>query len=459
MSENWEDRLKNSPFQRPRNGSTPPIRASRPIDVVIGVDFGTRYTKVAMCVGPQRYVWQDETNLRLIPTIVFVARDGTVTSYPQKPQAGSEKVEYIKMLLADPNGDVFKSARPRLNGRPIGEVVQPLVAKFLSEIIRHVKNRELRIRPELRDRTINWYVNVGAPASHCDTNMNVFREAAAVAVAWSEKSGCPSKLDELCSYYQSTSNQIDIESSPAAIVPELTAALHEFVRDPNRADNLYGFFDVGGGTLDGAIFRINRSGIGRPLQVHAARVDHCGTMALSRALLCEIYLNLPQYIETRLIGKEKAPFLDLPLNQPFSFRNDNTARDEIQNLVGTVVQRTKRQLYGQMFSPRTDATEQDTPPLRIFTAGGGAESGWYKSAIEATFRDRSLNTLGLTGIRTELVPKPTSYLQADYPRFVVALGLADFSAAFTDARLPSEFDNAEPAPGRSAPSFVSKDQV
>jgi hypothetical protein len=458
MNDDWNSRLRGSPFRNSTGGPSP-IRRLDPIDVVIGIDFGTRFTKIAISKGLQRYVWEDEAKRKLFPSVVYVANDGRVFSYPQRPPSGSEKIEYIKMLLADPNGDAFKSVRPRLNGKPIGQVIRPLAAKFLGDVIRHVRHRELTTRTDLTGRSVNWLVNVGVPASHCDSNMEAFKEVAAVAFAWSEQNIGILKLDDLCILYQHTLRQIDKEASPAAIVPELTAGLHEFVKDPNRADSLYGFFDVGGGTLDGAIFWINRSDIGLPLQIHASRVDHCGTMALSRAMLLEIYQKMPHYIERALIGPNQIPHLDFPLNEALSFRDNQTALEEIQNLVGSLVQTTKRHLYGRMFSPRVDATERDTPPLRVFVAGGGANSGWYKSAIEATFQARGLEGLGLTGIRSEIVPKPSYYRQDDYPRFVIALGLADFSSALVDARLPSQFRNAQSPQDRRSPDLVTKDQV
>jgi hypothetical protein len=457
--DDWNDRLKRSPFRGSRPNLVSTVRGRDPIDVVIGIDFGTRFTKIAVGRGSRRSVWEDERKQKLFPSVVSISSDGTVTSFPERAPAGSEKIEYIKMLLADPTGEVFRSVRPRITGKPISDFVRPLAAKYLANLISRVRVSELRAQADLKDRQINWYVNVGAPASHCDSRMDAFKEVAAVAFAWSMQATLPTKLNELCSHYRNTAAELDLSASPASIVPELTAGLHEFVRDPNRADSLYGFFDIGGGTVDGAMFRINRSSIGLPLQIHAARVDHCGTMALSRAMLAELYSKLPQYIERPLIGGDKTPTIAIPLNQALAFRNAQSAYEEIQNLVGGLVATTKRQLYGRMFSPRVGANEKDTASLRVFIAGGGALSGWYRSAIEETFRERNLAGLGLTGLHTEIVRKPVDYQHEDYPRFVIALGLAEFSTALVDARLPSQFQDAQTPPARQLPDLITKDQV
>ena len=201
------------------------------------------------------------------------------------------------------------------------------------------------------------------------------------------------------------SGGIDRQSSPAQVVPELTAAIHQLIRDPNREDALYGLVDIGGGTLDGAIFHVNRSGTGRPLRIHAARVDQCGTIAVSRMMVAEIYSKLSDYVESALISRQETPTVQLPLTKLLHFRDDKSAEILVQNVIGGVIHITRKQLYGQMFSPRVDATARDTPPLRIFMAGGGATSAWYKSAIEKIFTVRNLSQFGLTGIRCEIISK------------------------------------------------------
>jgi hypothetical protein len=338
--------------------------------------------------------------------------------------------------------------------------VRPLAAAFLSRLIRHVRACTLRNHPDLTQRRVNWFVNVGVPVQHCDSSPYAFKEVAAVAFQWAAQQNANRvKLDDLCQAYERTVDSLDMESSPASVVPELTAALHEFVRDPNRADDLYGFFDIGGGTIDGAVFRINRSGVGEPLQIHAAQVEHAGSMAISRTMLAEMFSKLSHYIERPLLGHDLLPNITIPLGEPIAFRDNLSAKDKIQNLVAGVICKAQRQLYGQMFSARVDAAEKDTRPLRVLLAGGGASSAWYKAAIERTSSDHNLHQWGVTGIRSEIVGRPSDYRQNDFPRFVIALGLADVNAALSDAQLPSQRHDAEPLPTRVTPTLITKDFV
>lgn len=450
--------LGDSPMSNISTVSLRP-RAPSPLDIVIGLDYGTRFTKVAVGIGRDRRVWRDELNVRLIPSIIYVADDGSVVSYPDHPSPGSDKIEYLKMLLAGGDEDIFRSIRPQVRGKSIKMLARPLAAAFLSGVVRAVRSTVARSRPDLMQRRVNWFLNVGVPVQHCNSNADAFKEVASVAFQWAQSRAKRMSIDELCQYYERTAVLVDKEISPASVVPELTAALHEFVRDPNCADDLYGLFDVGGGTIDGAIFRINRSGIGWPLRIHAARVDCAGSMAVSRTMLAEMFSKLPYYIEAPLLSADQIPKIALPLSNALSFKNNKSAREEIQTLVATLIGKTRRHYNGQMFSPRLDATARDTRPLRVFLSGGGANSAWYKSAIEETYSIRNLQQWGLTGIRAEVVSKPAGYVGDDFPRFVIALGLADPSAALADAQLPSQIQSMDPFPVRAAAPLITKDLV
>jgi hypothetical protein len=185
MDADWKKRLGQSPFRRrevPRGTKNEPA-----LDAFIGLDYGTRFTKIAVGIGRQRKVWQDGRGKRLIPSIVYLAPDGTVITHPHQPPPGSEKIEYLKMLLVDGDDNVFRNLRPRINGRALKDVVRPMAAAFLSGLVRQVRSSVLRDRTELSGRRMNWFVNVGAPVQHCDAYLYAFKEVAAVAFYWERR--------------------------------------------------------------------------------------------------------------------------------------------------------------------------------------------------------------------------------------------------------------------------------
>ena len=120
----WSTQLGDSPFS-----GNDPERPSRPqeppsVDMVIGVDFGTRFTKIAVSDGRQRQVWEDDSGQKLVPSVVYVAANGTIHSYPSPEPPGTEKIEYLKMLLVETSDRVFRSVRQSVNGEPIEELVR-----------------------------------------------------------------------------------------------------------------------------------------------------------------------------------------------------------------------------------------------------------------------------------------------------------------------------------------------
>ena len=146
-------------------------------------------------------------------------------------------------------------------------------------------------------------------------------------------------------------------------------------------------------------------------------------------------MKLSDCIEFPLLGTSNNPTINIPLAEPLSFHGDQSARDEVQNVIGTIAHHTSQNIY--------PGTGNDSIRLRVFLAGGGASSAWYKNSIERTLVDRNLHQFGYTSLRAELVGKPAGYSGNDYSRFVVALGLADPNASLVDAMLPSQFRKAE----------------
>jgi hypothetical protein len=149
MTTDWSTRLRPSPFQDKKAQQPLKPEAPLPVDMVIGIDFGTRFTKIALTDGRQRQVWGDDSGKQLIPSVVHVGPDGTVLTYPTLAQPGSHKIEYLKMLLAESNDRLFRSIRGSVLDRPIDDAMCPLAAAFLNSLIRNVRASLIRRRPDL----------------------------------------------------------------------------------------------------------------------------------------------------------------------------------------------------------------------------------------------------------------------------------------------------------------------
>jgi len=204
----WSTRLRDSPFHESKTQQPLQPQRALPVDIVIGIDFGTRFTKIAVSDGRQRQVWIDDSGQKLIPSVVYVATNGNFLSYPSAGTPGSEKIEYLKMLLAESSDRVFRSVRQTVYGKPIEGFIRPLAAAFLSTLIRRVRASITRRRPDLEQRRVNWFVNVGVPVQHYDANVDAFREVVAVAFHWSLRDQANYKVDDLKSAYAEIVNRL-----------------------------------------------------------------------------------------------------------------------------------------------------------------------------------------------------------------------------------------------------------
>jgi molecular chaperone DnaK (HSP70) len=112
------------------------MRAGAPIEIIIGIDYGTRFTKVAVGrEGQEPSVWRGSNATPLIPSIVHITAGGDVLPWPEVAPAGAVKIEYLKMLLAKPHDSIFDLPSSLVAGQKRENVVKALGALFLSEII------------------------------------------------------------------------------------------------------------------------------------------------------------------------------------------------------------------------------------------------------------------------------------------------------------------------------------
>ena len=142
-------------------------RSGRTVEIIIGIDYGTRFTKVAIGrEGQEPVVWKGLGRTALIPSIVHITTRGDVWPWPEGAPAGAIKIEYLKMLLAKPRDSIFDLPSSILVGQKRENVIKALAALFLSEIIRRARTSE-REKPHLRTANIRWLVNVESSNVNC----------------------------------------------------------------------------------------------------------------------------------------------------------------------------------------------------------------------------------------------------------------------------------------------------
>jgi hypothetical protein len=315
MSEDWQAKLRKLHDQLLREGQSRPVdrgangagrsaspstpdqtngRAQGPrspaIDAVLGIDFGTRFTKVAVFLphinqriilglGPKRD--------RVVPSRIILGDNGRLYSVTcgsnTKPRL---IIEYLKNRLASPGAEAF-GASLLVGNIPLDRIIKAACAYYLADILKKAETAARAAFPaELtHQRRINWMANIGVPTKHYDSQvLDVFREVSAVAWMWRTKVDTAPLPSELVAQYAETAARVQPNDMPIQVAPELTAALVHFAEHRNTAAGVYSFFDIGGGTLDGSVFRLRRERDGPSFDILSANVEELGTMAVSRKI-------------------------------------------------------------------------------------------------------------------------------------------------------------------------------
>lgn len=441
-----------------------------PVEIIIGIDYGTRFTKVAVGrEGQEPVVWTGLSGTALIPSIVHISTAGDVFPWPDGAPAGALPIEYLKMLLAKPYDSIFDLPSSVIAGQRRENIIKALAALFLSEIIRRVRASEQE-RPHLRNANIRWLVNVGVPVEHFDApERDVFQEVASVAVKWAESPPAEFNVAMVARAYQQQAAMNDRNTTPASVFPELAAALTEYIRDPNRPDGLYyGFCDIGGGTVDGAIFRLHRRSGRAQLAILSASVAPYGTAAVARGLAGKLQRSLSAdkasalslRIESLLTEKQAPVMATQDLATRTLQQHEAEPKTNVQNFVRRFVNeaRLKRNVNGYTFADPLSGKDIE---LRFFLAGGGADSAWYRMAIQSLDPKDNQAFYGVKRLRLETVKRSAGFRGGDFPRFVIALGLTNLPDDLEEASrlLPSKIRKKPPLPEREAVSAITKDHI
>lgn len=106
-------------------------RSGAPIEIIVGIDYGTRFTKVAVGrEGQEPVVWTAPGGAALIPSIVHITPEGDVLPWPDEAPAGAIPIEYLKMLLAKPHDFIFDLPSSILAGQKRENVIKALAGLF-----------------------------------------------------------------------------------------------------------------------------------------------------------------------------------------------------------------------------------------------------------------------------------------------------------------------------------------
>ena len=418
----------------------PGVSAGAPwIDVMIGVDFGTSYTKAAVGMQDKIYPvdWSGVVTCPeplLLPSEYTALSDGRVF-LGQRPGATSSEV---KLDLKVP------FIHPGISNESIA-----IAAIFLSQTLRYVRAWIYEFhRGKLGNARIRWHLNLGAPSNGLEDRRltTAYERLGRTAWSLSKLSGDPTLGEAVAMVVASASHTNTTDLRELAVFPEFVAQMAGYVQSPQRRRGLHALADVGGGTLDVVTFIVHQVDDEDTFPFLIPEVKNLGTHMLNQNRMVGVPVD-----EGAQLPDELMPVLNAAAFAAATSVDPNhvKARDEVfcthvSSVVKKVLATTKAKRYRR--------SEAWTSGLRTFLTGGGASVEVYSEAVKK-------GGLGCTS-HIELVPLPLHPRIADfhgdtqlYQRLSVACGLAQ--DAFSLGRIipakdvEDDIATTGPARGRS----------
>jgi len=432
----WQDVGRRTQFDGTERADT--------LDLVIGLDFGTAFTKVIIGESRARYAVPFEQrvatpNPYLLPGVLTIAADGEC-HLGEVPDAQAYYSDMKFSLLAQ-DRTVERCA---------------LVAAYLALVLRHVRAWFQSNLGDVYGRNrINWLMNMGLPSDpwHDRQLKELYKQIA--WAAW-ELSVAPGKVtlaaarDAYRTDPKGNFNGASLRSpEQISVIPEVIAQIASYVRSPRREDDLHLLVDIGAGTVDVTTFNVHSEKGDDVYPIFAAKVLRLGT----HFLLNEILVSTERPVEWD--DSQPFPSVDVIVDR---LRVDaavlkgkmKKATSRFVGAIGDVLEKTKRNRYRR--SPHW------TDGIPVFICGGGANVPFYRNALGRLNRPTEYPMRVIQMERPNILKAP-GLNATDFHRLSVAYGLS--FDAFDIGRIRPIDDTPDDDPPPAGPSYtdayVSKD--
>ena len=245
--------------------------SGEPVEIVLGIDFGTTSTKVVA-----RRPYDAGSPAAAMPTLAFARperhphlwasrlwsnRDNRLTL---TPEADAEPVCAVKTRLMEGDG--------------LEHQVQ--AAAFLGQIIAHARGWLIDERPDfVGARRPEWRYHFGFPAASLDDDglASRYRRVVAAALSLAELGRPPTIREAQIAIETGSPSPETLAREGVLLFPEVAGATAAFVASRSFAGDLYVMVDIGGGTVDVCTFNLHKPEEGLLLQpIYAAAIDLLG---------------------------------------------------------------------------------------------------------------------------------------------------------------------------------------
>jgi len=345
----------------------PPIQFGGAIDVFIGLDFGTSYTKAAVGLKDHIFVvdWHGVSAVAdryWLPSEYSIMANGSC----QIGQAPDVPFDQVRQHLKQPLIDAAVSSVSLANA-----------AVFLALVLRYIRAWVfLHHSDKIGGSSIRWMLNIGAPSNGLESERHRHAYMRMCSSAWSMSL---SELEVPASYAGDLIKTWQPDVLPQDLIgldvlPEFVAQIAGYVQSAQRQRGLHALVDVGGGTLDVVTFIVHERDGEDVFPFLVPEIRALGTQMLYQNRLVEApeyeKAKLPDELQHVLNSSEYAKCVGLP--EDHIVLRDNVFWAEVHSTVYRVLYRTKQTRYR--------LSEAWTKGLPVFlTGGGGSIEGYIKS--------------------------------------------------------------------------------
>ena len=452
------------PPQTPRSPQRP--STSTPIEINLGIDFGTKYSKVCY-----RDVANNESAIvnfgfadndwgkALIPSSALISTDehidflGCLNKGYCHPEHNHPQLEYLKMRLAGMDmSDINRNWNHEQISIPNEDLVKCICACFLFEVISKAKEWiSQKEKEKLSGRNVRWTANIGVPVEfHDSPAINTFEAVAAVAWKWSQQFDeiDSSDFTTLKTMYSRDFDNIDPQKIDCFILPEVAAAVQSFISSREAREGTYVYFDIGAGTFDSVAFRFWRQAGEAHLSFYSGEVQQLGVNAVTENIATQT--NQPVDEVENLIMAARSPESVLAPLEDYK----KLMQTQVVHTLDAIRKHDPRAWEDGYFREDGYWPRYILGPAGIekyvFIGGGGMKSGFYQQTIMNTYDDRKLHTISIPQYALAMVPNPADFKYNGIPkeqfhRFSIAYGLSMPLGEAPDVSLPSQSSPAAPS--------------
>lgn len=387
------------------------------VDIFIGLDFGTSFTKAAVGFKDKIFPVTWEGTSRCLPEYLLPSEytefeDGTLF-VGQHCDADAARIRGdLKLPFLD----------PAVSSASIGTA-----AAFIGLLLRYIRAWVYHHHAtKLGKARIRWQLNIGSPSNGPDDSRLVLAYRLLAATAWQRSIECDvgrlaSSPAGVWQEGQPLQDLVDLQ-----VHAEFVAQMAGYMQSPQRQRGLHALVDVGGGTLDLVTFIVHRVEDEDTFPFLVPRVHPLGTHGLlqNRLVDSEPESGIGVIDELAPIASARDFAGIAGISESHVLARDSMYVTKLCRVIKSVFEITRSRRYRL-----SDAWQTG---VRTFFTGGGAGVALYQNAV------RTAEVPSARGL--QLMPLPLHRnLDGfnggldDYQRISVACGLAQDS--FTLGRI------------------------